>query len=217
MSRPLLLSCEAISKAFGTRSLFDGLTFGLFEGDQAGLVGPNGSGKSTLLKILAGVTTPDAGTRSVRGGVRVGYVPQDPVFVGGGTVDDVVRAALDGVDEEDRPGRVAQALGRARCPLDGRAYQSSRRGRHSLAGRRPDRAGARVPRRQPRSLFPGARGHAHARAEPRLSGRSLAGRGSIQRVSGEAGRVSARAGGLPGIAGQYRAARDRVAASGRQG
>src|SRR5438874_9897373 len=113
MSRPLLLSCEAISKAFGTRSLFDGLTFGLFEGDQAGLVGPNGSGKSTLLKILAGVTTPDAGTRSVRGGVRVGYVPQDPVFVGGGTVDDVVRAALDGVDEEDRPGRVAQALGRA--------------------------------------------------------------------------------------------------------
>src|SRR2546430_2640422 len=113
MSRPLLLSCEAISKAFGTRSLFDGLTFGLFEGDQAGLVGPNGSGKSTLLKILAGVTTPDAGTRPVRGGVRVGYVPQDPVFAEGGTVEDVVRAALDGVDEDDRPGRVAQALGRA--------------------------------------------------------------------------------------------------------
>src|SRR5882724_1591549 len=120
MSRPLLLSCEAISKAFGTRSLFDGLTFGLFEGDQAGLVGPNGSGKSTLLKILAGVTTPDAGTRSVRGGVRVGYVPQDPVFVGGGTVDDVVMAALAGADEEDRPGRVAQALGRAGF-ADGRA------------------------------------------------------------------------------------------------
>src|SRR5438270_65966 len=113
MPRPLLLSCEAISKAFGTRSLFDGLTFGRFEGDQAGLVGPNGSGKSTLLKILAGVTTPDAGSRSVRGGVRVGYVPQDPVFAEGGTVDDVVRAALDGVDEDDRPGRVAQALGRA--------------------------------------------------------------------------------------------------------
>src|SRR6267143_5312447 len=120
MPRPLLLSCEAVSKAFGTRSLFDGLTFGLFEGAQAGLVGPNGSGKSTLLKILAGVTTPDAGARSVRGGVRVGYVPQDPVFAGGGTVADVVRAALDGVDEKDRPGRVAQALGRAGF-VDGRA------------------------------------------------------------------------------------------------
>jgi ABC transport system ATP-binding/permease protein len=51
MARPLLLSCEAVSQTYGTRSLFDDLSFGLFEGDQAGLVGPNGSGKSTLLKI----------------------------------------------------------------------------------------------------------------------------------------------------------------------
>ena len=120
MARPLLLSCEAVSKAYGTRTLFDDLTFGLFEGDQAGLVGPNGSGKSTLLKILSGDTTPDRGTRSLRGGVRVGYVPQDPAFPAGRTVDDVVMAALAGADEEDRPGRVAQALGRAGF-ADGRA------------------------------------------------------------------------------------------------
>ncbi len=113
MARPLLLSCEAVSKAFGTRSLFDDLSFGLFEGDQAGLVGPNGSGKSTLLKILAGLETPDRGARSLRGGVRIGYVPQDPVFPAARTVADVVLAALAGVDEEDRPGRMAQALGRA--------------------------------------------------------------------------------------------------------
>src|SRR5467141_2126448 len=94
MARPLLLSCEAVSKAYGTRTLFDDLSFGLFEGDQAGLVGPNGSGKSTLLKILAGDTAPDRGSRSLRGGLRV--------------------------DEEDRPGRVAQALGRAGF-ADGRA------------------------------------------------------------------------------------------------
>src|SRR6185503_11752760 len=85
-----------------------------------GLVGPNGSGKSTLLRILAGVTAPDRGARSVRGGLRVGYVPQDPVFPDGGTVADVVLAVLDGVDEEDRPGRLAQALGRAGF-ADGRA------------------------------------------------------------------------------------------------
>src|SRR6266508_3339569 len=120
MARPLLLSCEAVSVAYGSRSLFDDLSFGLFEGDQAGLVGPNGSGKSTLLKILTGVTTPDRGARSPRGGVRVGYVPQDPVFPAGGTVGDVVRAALTGVDEEDRSGRIAQALGRAGF-ADGRA------------------------------------------------------------------------------------------------
>src|SRR3989441_1170096 len=113
MARPLLLSCESVSKTYGTRSLFDDLSLGLFEGDQAGLVGPNGSGKSTLLKILAGVTTPDGGSRSLRGGVRLGYVPQDPVFADGLTVAEVVTAALPDVDEDDRPGRIAQALGRA--------------------------------------------------------------------------------------------------------
>src|SRR5687767_5424862 len=102
MSRPHLLSCEGVSKAYGTRSLFDDLSFGLFEGDQAGLVGPNGSGKSTLLKILAGVTSPDRGSRSLRGGVRVGYVPQDPVFDAGGTVDAVLTATLSHVDDDAR-------------------------------------------------------------------------------------------------------------------
>jgi ABC transport system ATP-binding/permease protein len=120
MSRTLLLSCEAVGKAYGTRSLFDGLTLGLFEGDQAGLVGPNGSGKSTLLKILAGDTTPDRGSRSLRNGVRVGYVSQDPVFPAGRTVDEVVIASLTGDDEEDRPGRLARALSRAGF-ADGRA------------------------------------------------------------------------------------------------
>ena len=113
MSRSPLLGCEAVGKAYGTRSLFDGLSFALFEGDRAGLVGPNGSGKSTLLRILAGLETPDRGTRALRGGVRVGYVPQDPVLPPGGAVEDIVAGALAGVDEGDRPGRVARALGRA--------------------------------------------------------------------------------------------------------
>ena len=113
MTRSLLLSCEAVGKAYGTRSLFEELSFGLFEGDQVGLVGPNGAGKSTLLKILAGLESPDRGRRSLRGGVRVGYVPQDPAFPPGGTVEDVVVSALSAVDEADRPGRIAHALGRA--------------------------------------------------------------------------------------------------------
>ena len=113
MSRLLLLSCEGVSKAYGPRSLFDDLSFGLFEGDQAGLVGPNGSGKSTLLKILADVTTPDRGSRSLRRGIRVGYVAQDPVFEAGLAVDDVLAAALSDVDPAERPGRLAHARGRA--------------------------------------------------------------------------------------------------------
>jgi ATP-binding cassette subfamily F protein uup len=124
VSRSVLLSCERISKAYGARPLFEDLSFGLFEGDQAGLVGPNGSGKSTLLKILAGILAPDGGVRSLRGGTRIGYVPQDPAFPSGGTVADVVLAALADVDDAERPGRVAQALGRAGF-TDGRAEVAS--------------------------------------------------------------------------------------------
>ena len=120
MARSLLLSCEAVGKAYGARTLFDQLSFGLLDGDQVGLVGPNGSGKSTLLKILAGIEPPDRGTRAVRGGIRVGYVPQDPVFPPGGTVEDVLAAALATVEEDERPGRIAQTLGRAGF-ADGRA------------------------------------------------------------------------------------------------
>ncbi len=113
MAPALLLGCEGVSKAYGARTLFDGLSLGLLEGDQVGLVGPNGSGKSTLLKILAGLERPDRGTVAVRGGVRVGYVAQDPVFPGGGTVEDAIAAALTGVEEDERPARVAETLGRA--------------------------------------------------------------------------------------------------------
>jgi ATP-binding cassette subfamily F protein uup len=116
MPRSLLLGCDSVGKAYGTRTLFEELSFGLLEGDHAGLVGPNGSGKSTLLRILAGLEPPDRGTRALRGGVRLGYVPQDPVFPPGRTVDDALGEALVAVDEAERPGRLALARGRAGFP-----------------------------------------------------------------------------------------------------
>src|SRR5437868_1235795 len=138
MSRALLLSCEAVGKAFGTRRLFDELSFGLFEGDRAGLVGPNGSGKSTLLKILAGLEAPDRGTRSLRGGVRIGYVPQDPVFADGLTVDDVIAMALADVEDDERPGRIARTRRDSSRP-GGRTASSSPGARNSCAARPPGR------------------------------------------------------------------------------
>jgi ATP-binding cassette subfamily F protein uup len=111
----VLLSCEAISKAYGLQSLFSGLSFALSEGDRVGLVGPNGSGKSTFLKILAGVESPDSGTRAVRRLARIGYVPQDPVFPAEVTVEEVVREALvdDPREDFEKTTQIAITLGRA--------------------------------------------------------------------------------------------------------
>jgi ATP-binding cassette subfamily F protein uup len=111
----VLLSAESLTKSYTSRPLFEGLSFTVSEGDHVGLVGPNGSGKSTLLKILAGVEEPDSGSRAMRKSVRVGYVPQDPVFAPGKTVEEVLLDALHDdhlLDEHEKFGRVSVALGK---------------------------------------------------------------------------------------------------------
>ena len=50
-----LISLVDASKDFGIRTLFEGLTLHVREGDRLGLIGPNGAGKSTLLRVLAGL------------------------------------------------------------------------------------------------------------------------------------------------------------------
>src|SRR5947209_19725596 len=89
MAAPVLLSCEALTKSFTARALFENLSFTIAEGDHVGLSGPNGSGKATLLRILAGVEWPDSGRRAVRKGVSDGCRPVDGVLTPG-------RAAVDG-------------------------------------------------------------------------------------------------------------------------
>ncbi len=118
MAPTILLSCESISKAYGVKPLFNDLSLALFEGDHVGLVGPNGSGKSTLLKILAGLEEPDRGTRSMRRHVRVGYVPQEPSFADGRTVEDVLAQVLiaEGLDPHEHTGRVAKAVSLGEFP-----------------------------------------------------------------------------------------------------
>jgi len=115
----VLLSAEALAKSFGARPLFTNLSFALHDGDHVGLVGPNGSGKTTLLKILAGAEEPDSGARVVRRGVRVGYVPQDPVFAPGKSVEDVLLEALAeerALEEHEKFARVGLTLGKAGFP-----------------------------------------------------------------------------------------------------
>jgi ABC transport system ATP-binding/permease protein len=108
----LLLSVQDLSKSYDHRPLFAGLSLDFRAGERVGLVGPNGAGKSTLLKLMAGREEPDAGTRSVRRGARVGYVAQDDVFAPGETVRTVLLSALaqEPVEEHERETRAAAML-----------------------------------------------------------------------------------------------------------
>lgn len=110
----MLLSCQSLSKSFGARPLFAGVSFGVSASERVGLIGPNGSGKSTLLKILAGLQTPDAGELTLRRDLHLGYIAQADVFAPGATALSVVTAALlpQMHDEHDAEVGAAVTLGR---------------------------------------------------------------------------------------------------------
>lgn len=73
-----ILSTDNLSKSFGVNTLFENLTFGISEGDKTALVAPNGTGKSTLLKILGGKEPADSGEVTIRNGIRIGFLAQEP-------------------------------------------------------------------------------------------------------------------------------------------
>lgn len=75
-----LLSCQNLTKSYGGRTLFTGISFGILKGDKIGIIGPNAAGKSTFLKILAGVETADSGNIIMNRSLQVAYVPQESVF-----------------------------------------------------------------------------------------------------------------------------------------
>ena len=74
------LQIENISKSFGDLELFSDISFVVEERQRIGLVARNGKGKSTLLKIIAGEEPLDNGKVTLRGGVRMGYLEQEPDF-----------------------------------------------------------------------------------------------------------------------------------------
>jgi len=67
-----------VTKAFGSRVLFEGFTLSFIKGARIGVIGPNGMGKSTLLRIMAGEDTEFDGTAKASPGVTIGYVHQEP-------------------------------------------------------------------------------------------------------------------------------------------
>jgi ABC transport system ATP-binding/permease protein len=109
-----LISCQSLSKTFGTRLLFANVSLTIAEGERIGLIGPNGSGKSTLMKIIAGLETPDSGEVVYRKLVRLRYVAQEDSFGDEDTVRGVAESALNdsGLDEAEHNARIQVTLGK---------------------------------------------------------------------------------------------------------
>ena len=85
-----ILSLSNAHLAYGHVALLDGAAFSLEAGERLGLIGRNGAGKSSLLKVLAGLEKLDDGLLQMTQGLRVCYVPQEPVFDAAASVFDTV-------------------------------------------------------------------------------------------------------------------------------
>lgn len=111
----LLLSCQTISKSYGSRQLFKEISLGIFKGDKIGIIGPNGSGKSTFLKILAGIEAPDEGAVVGNRMLRVGYVAQESIFspisIEEVLLDSLAHSSLSSQDKQTQTAIVLSKLG----------------------------------------------------------------------------------------------------------
>ena len=78
-----VLTCSALTKAYGPNKALDNFTAVFSGGRITGLLGPNGSGKTTLMKLAAGLLVPTGGSLRVCGQApgpqtkaRVAYLPE---------------------------------------------------------------------------------------------------------------------------------------------
>ena len=65
-----------VHKSYGSRSIYEGLTFQVRRRERWCVMGVNGAGKSTLLKLIAGSAKPDEGTVAIGASVKMGYFAQ---------------------------------------------------------------------------------------------------------------------------------------------
>lgn len=72
----MILSCNNISKSFGTDIIIKSCSFNIEDHEKAAIVGINGAGKSTLLKIITGIEPADTGLVTLAKDKTLGYLSQ---------------------------------------------------------------------------------------------------------------------------------------------
>ena len=86
----IYFQAENISKSFGDKVLYDGLSFSITQGDKIALIAGNGAGKTTLMNIIAGIEPSDSGVCTYKNELRIAYLRQEPVFEPGTTVSEAL-------------------------------------------------------------------------------------------------------------------------------
>jgi len=75
-----IVSIQDVHKSFGPEIIFDRFNLNFYGDSKVGLIGPNGSGKTTLFRMILGDERPDTGQVVVAKDVKIGYLPQEPIF-----------------------------------------------------------------------------------------------------------------------------------------
>ena len=116
-----LAQLREVSVSFAAQKVLDGISASINESDRIGLIGANGTGKTTLLRLIAGVLEPDTGRVSVKRGLRVGFLEQEPILTGEANVHDVALSAFaDLMAIEERMRQVEHEIAAADADRRGR-------------------------------------------------------------------------------------------------
>lgn len=99
----MILSCQNISKSFGTDEILKNVSFHIEANEKAAIVGINGAGKSTLLKIIMQKETPDTGQVILAKDATIGYLAQYQDVSGHRTIyEEVLDAKKNIIELEER-------------------------------------------------------------------------------------------------------------------
>lgn len=76
-----MISFDSVSKSYGSKILFENVTFNINKGERIGLVGRNGHGKTTLMRIITGEEDADTGKVSIPKNYNIGFLKQHIKFI----------------------------------------------------------------------------------------------------------------------------------------
>ena len=126
----MILSCQNISKSFGTDEILKNVSFHIEANEKAAIVGINGAGKSTLLKIIMQKETPDTGEVILAKDATIGYLAQYQDVSGHRTIYEEVLDAKKNIIEMEERLRGMEAQMNA---LTGRELEALLDGYHRLS------------------------------------------------------------------------------------